>query len=57
MCVDKYGIPKLTFIPKERQTMAYPYKVRVHVIGSYEGRKFEDDIRGFNIVQTTRSLW
>jgi hypothetical protein len=49
---DKYGIPKLTFIPKGRQTLAYPYKVRVHVIGSYEGRKFEADLGGFSITQT-----
>jgi transposase len=34
---DKYGIPKLTFIPKGGQTLAYPYKVRVHFKGAYEG--------------------
>jgi len=54
---DKCGIPKLTFIPKGRQTLAYPYKVRVHIIGSYEGRKFEADIGGFEITQTHGSWW
>ena len=54
---DKYGIPKLTFTPKGRQTLAYPYKVRVHIRGSYEGRKFEADIGGFEITQTYGSWW
>jgi len=49
---DKYGIPKLTFIPKGKQTPTYPSKVRVHVIGSYEGRKSEADLGGFIITQT-----
>jgi len=55
--LDPYGIPKVTFIPKGRQTLAYPYKVRVHVKGCYEGREFTADIGGFNIVQTSRSRW
>ena len=55
--LDPYGIPKVTFIPKGRQTLAYPYKVRVHVKGCYEGREFTADIGGFNIVQTSRSWW
>jgi hypothetical protein len=54
---DKYGIPKLMFIPKGKQTLAYPYKVRIHVKGSYEGRIFEADIGGFEITQKTGSLW
>jgi len=54
---DKYGIPKLTFIPKGKQTLAYPYKVRIHVKGSYEGRIFEADIGRFEITQKTGSLW
>ena len=55
--VDPYGIPKLTFIPKGRQTLAYPYKVRVHVKGNFEGKEFTADIGGFDITQTTRSRW
>jgi len=55
--LDPYGIPKVTFIPKGRQTLAYPYKVRVHVKGCYKGREFTADIGGFNIVQTSRSRW
>jgi DNA-binding CsgD family transcriptional regulator len=56
---DKYGIPKLTQLPKQTQgaTLAYPYKIRVRVRGEYEGHMFEADIGGFNIVQTTRGLW
>lgn len=54
---DKYGIPKLTFIPKGKQTLAYPYKIRIHVRGSCEGRSFEADIGGFEITQTTGSWW
>ena len=55
--LDPYGIPKVTFIPKGHQTLAYPYKVRVHVKGCYKGREFTADIGGFNIVQTSRSWW
>ena len=55
--LDPYGIPKLTFTPKGRQTLAYPYKVRVHVKGCYEGREFTADIGGFDITQTTKSWW
>jgi len=55
--LDPYGIPKVTFIPRGRQTLAYPYKVRVHVKGCYEGREFTADVGGFNIVQTSRSWW
>jgi hypothetical protein len=54
---DKYGIPKLTFIPKGKQTLAYPYKIRIHVRGSYEGRIFETDIGGFEITHTTGTWW
>jgi len=49
----EYGIPKLTFIPKGNQTLAYPYRIRVHV----KTKDFVADIGGFNIVQTTRSWW
>jgi len=54
---DKYGIPKLTLLPRQtaNKTLAYPYKIRVVIKGSYEGRIFEADLGGFNIVQTTRS--
>lgn len=56
---DKYGIPKLTLYPRQtaNKTLAYPYKIRVVIKGSYAGRIFEADLGGFNIVQTTRSLW
>ena len=56
---DKYGIPKLTQLPRQtrNKTMAYPYKVRVRVRGHYEGHVFEADIGGFDITQTTRSFW
>ncbi len=53
---DQYGIPKLTQLPHQTkgQPLAYPYKIRVVVKGSYEGRTFEATIGGFNIVQTRR---
>lgn len=53
---DKYGIPKFTQLPHQTksQPLAYPYKVRVVVKGSYEGRTFEATIGGFNIIQTRR---
>ena len=53
---DEYGIPKLTQLPRQTRStpLAYPYKIRVVVKGSYEGRTFEAEIGGFNIVQTTR---
>jgi len=53
---DKWGIPKLSVLPRQTSsaTMAYPYKVRVVVKGSYEGRTFEADLGGFRITQTTR---
>ena len=53
---DKYGIPKLTQLPHQTrgQPLMYPYKIRVVVKGRYEGRTFEAEIGGFNIIQTTR---
>lgn len=56
---DKYGIPKLTQLPRQTKgaTLAYPYKVRVRVRGHYEGHIFEADIGGFDITQTTKSFW
>jgi len=53
---DSYGIPKLSLTQKGR-ILAYPHKIRVHFIGSFEGRDFEADIGGFNIVQTTLNRW
>ena len=52
---DKYGIPKLTHLPRQTANtrLAYPYKVRVVIKASYEGRIFEVDIGGFNILQTS----
>ena len=55
--LDKYGIPKLIFHPKGRQTLAYSYKVRVIVKGNFEGKEFTADIGGFDIVQKTRNWW
>jgi len=55
--LDKYGIPKLSFSPKGHQTLAYPYKVRVHVRGNFEGKEFIADIGGFDITQRTGSWW
>ncbi|MDH5770780.1 MAG: hypothetical protein OEZ25_05805 [Candidatus Bathyarchaeota archaeon] len=57
MTQQKYGIPKITFTPKGRQTLAYPYKVRVHVKVEHEGKEFTHDVGGFVITQTTGSLW
>lgn len=56
---DKYGIPKLTQLPRQtaNKTMAYPYKVRVHVKWEYEGRIFEADLGGFDITQRTQRGW
>jgi len=53
---DEYGIPKLTQLPHQTrgQPLTYPYKIRVVVKGRYEGRTFEAEIGGFNIIQTTR---
>jgi len=55
----KYGIPKLTLLPRQTRSarLAYPHKVRVHIKGSYEGKKYEADIGGFNITQTTSYGW
>ena len=53
----EYGIPEISFIPKGKQTLAYPYKIRVHVKSNFEGKDFVTDIGGFNIEQKTRNLW
>jgi len=53
----QYGIPKISFIPRGKQTLAYPYKIRVHVKANFEGKDFVADIGGFDIVQKTRSWW
>ena len=52
-----YGMPKISFIPKGKQTLAYPYKIRVHIKTNFEGKDFTADIGGFDIVQKTRDLW
>ena len=57
MTQQKYGIPKITFTPREKQTLAYPYNVRVHVKTKFEDKEFEVDVAGFKITQTTGSLW
>jgi transposase len=53
----EYGIPKISFIPRGKQTLAYPYKIRVHVKAKYEGKDFEVDIGGLDITQKTRNWW
>ncbi|MFC1486937.1 hypothetical protein ACFLRN_04525 [Thermoproteota archaeon] len=57
MTNQEYGIPKISFIPKGKQTLAYPYKIRVHVKANFEGKDFEVDVGGFEIVQRTRNWW
>jgi len=56
---DKYGIPKLTLLPRQtaNKTLAYPYKIRVVIKASYAGRIFEADLGGFNITQKTTYGW
>jgi len=49
----EYGIPKISYIPRGRQTLAYPYKIRVHV----KTKDFLADVGGFNIVQKTSGGW
>ncbi len=55
MTQQEYGIPKISFIPRGKQTLAYPYKIRVHVKANFEGKDFVADIGGFDIVQKTRN--
>ena len=57
MTQQEYGIPKISFIPKGKQTLAYPYKIRVHVKTNFEDKDFEVDIGGFDIEQKTRNWW
>jgi len=57
MTQQKYGIPKITFTPRGKQTLAYPYNVRVHVKTKFEDKEFMVDVAGFEITQTTGSLW
>ena len=57
MTQQEYGIPKISFIPKGKQTLAYPYKIRVHVKTNFEGKDFLSDIGGVDITQKTRNLW
>jgi hypothetical protein len=57
-CWRKYRrLPLFTFSPETHQTLAYPYKVRVHVRGNFEGKEFTADIGGFDITQRTGSWW
>jgi len=52
---DKYGIPKLS-VTQKGKTLAFPHKMRIHVIASYEGKKFCVDIGGTTLTQT-RGGW
>ena len=50
-----YGIPKITFSPGG--TLAYPYRIRVHVkVKDGEG-EFTTDVGGLSITQSRGSLW
>jgi len=53
---DSYGIPKLS-ITQKGKILAYPHKVRVQFIGSYEGRNFLADLGGYTVTQTTVRGW
>jgi DNA-binding CsgD family transcriptional regulator len=57
MTQQEYGIPKISFIPRGKQTLAYPYKIRIHVKTNFKGKEFEVDVGGFEITQKTRILW
>jgi len=48
---DKYGIPKLS-VTQKGKTLAFPHKMRIHFITSYEGKKFCVDIGGTTLTQT-----
>lgn len=50
---DEYGIPKLQFIPRGHQTLAFPYEIAVHVKGVYEGNRFTAKLGGFTLTQTS----
>ena len=57
MTQQKYGIPKITFTPRTAQTLAYPYRIRVHVKVKDGDGEFTHDVGGLVITQSTRSLW
>ena len=57
MTQQEYGIPKISFIPRGKQTLAYPYKIRIHVKANFDGKDLQVDIGGFDIIQKTRNLW
>ena len=57
MTQQEYGLPKISFILRGNQTLAYPYKIRVHVKANFEGKEFEVDVGGFDITQKTRNWW
>ena len=57
MTQQEYGLPKISFIPRGNQTLAYPYKIRVHVKANFEGKEFEVDIGGLEITQKSRNWW
>ena len=57
MTQQEYGIPKISFVPRGKQTLAYPYKIRVHVKTIFEGKDFTVDIGGVDITQKTRNWW
>jgi len=52
---DKYDVPKLS-ITQKGKTLAFPHKMRIQFIGSYEGRNFLADIGGTTLTQT-RGGW
>jgi len=52
-----YGIPKITFTPRTAQTLAYPYRIRIHVKVKVGDGGFTHDEGGLVITQSTRGLW
>ncbi|MFC1487910.1 helix-turn-helix transcriptional regulator [Thermoproteota archaeon] len=57
MTQQEYGLPKISFIPRGKQTLAYPYHIRVHVKANFEGKDLEVDVGGLEITQKTRNWW
>ena len=53
-----YGVPKVTFGGGEHSTLAFPHKIRIHVIAKDGDRKFTTDVGGITLTQTgSRGFW
>jgi len=57
MTQQKYGIPKITFTPSNVSTLAYPFRIRVHVKVKNSNGEFTHDVGGLVMSQSRRSLW